>query len=368
MWVLPFEVELPGAARRSLVAVALASGVSLSVRKAAADEAVRLDYRAPVECPDAPVFIERVRKRVPSARMAAPDELAREVVVVVSMDEEGFMARLDFVDVHGETITRTLSGKACDEVVSGIALVTALALEVQRELSNRALDSAPPVPPASPGDTMVEGATPAPPAPAASETVNPPALPGPERASSPPPRPRLKPPRFLHGTGVGGGNAWFVAPGTPAVFDAVFRLAHTSLTGSLRAGFRGWVSSVTVGGRSADFLGYTGSLEGCPVVWPRVGRVRFEPCVGTTLGVLEGEGDQSDQLAITESSRIFWADVRGIARLRLALTRLVELEGQGELGVPLRTHRFLFQNPEQTVFEVPRIGLGWRAGVMLHFP
>jgi hypothetical protein len=364
MWVLPFEVELPGAARRSLVAVALASGVSLSVRKAAADEAVRLDYRAPVECPDAPVFIERVRKRVPSARMAAPDELAREVVVVVSMDEEGFMARLDFVDVQGETITRTLSGKACDEVVSGIALVTALALEVQRELSNRALDSAPPLPPDSPGDTLVDAA---PPAPTAAEAVNPPALVRPERTARPP-RPRRKAPRFLHGTGVGGGNAWFVAPGTPAVFDAVFRLAHTSLAGSLRAGFRGWVSAVTVGSRSADFLGYAGSLEGCPVVWPRVARVRFEPCVGTTLGVLEGEGDQSDQLAITESSRIFWADVRGIARLRLALSRLVELEGQGELGVPLRTHRFLFQNPEQTVFEVPRIGLGWRAGVMLHFP
>jgi hypothetical protein len=368
MRLLPLEVELPGSARRALAALTLASGVLLPVRGAAAVEAVRLDYRAPVECPDALVFIERVRKRVPSARMAAPEELAREVVVVVSTDEEGFMARLDFVDVRGETITRTLSGNACDDVVSGIALVTALALEAQRELEGHAPEAASTAAPESPGDAPSDTETPAAPAAAPPINVNPPAALDPERVPPVPPRRRRARPRFLHGAGVGGGNAWFVAPGTPAVFDAMFRLAHTSLPGSLRAGFRGWLSAVTVGNRSANFLGYTGALEGCSVPWPRSGRVRFEPCLGTTLGVLEAEGDQSAELATAESARIFWADARGIARLRLTLTRLVELEGQGELGVPLRTHRFLFQNPEQTVFEVPRVGLGWRAGVMLHFP
>jgi hypothetical protein len=159
-----------------------------------------------------------------------------------------------------------------------------------------------------------------------------------------------------------------VAPGTPAVFDAAFRLAHTTLSGSARAGFRSWLSSETVGSRSASFLGYAGLLEGCPGAWPQSARLRIEPCAGVTLGVLEGAGDRTQQLQVTDSARIFWADVRGIARLRVAVTKLVELEGQGEVGVPLRTHRFLFQNPEQTVFDVPSVGLGWRAGVMLHFP
>jgi hypothetical protein len=152
------------------------------------------------------------------------------------------------------------------------------------------------------------------------------------------------------------------------VFDAVFRIAHPSLPGSARAGFRSWISTATLGDRTARFLGYAGALEACPIEWPRTGRVRVEPCLGLTLGVLEGEGARTEALPISDSARIFWADTRAVARLRLALTRLLELEAQGELGVPLRTHRFLFQNPEETVFEVPSIGLGWRAGVMLHFP
>jgi hypothetical protein len=279
---------------------------------------------------------------------------------------EGFMARLDFVDVRGETITRTLSGDTCDEVVSGIALVTALALEAQHEPAGEASDTTPPVPsdPAADDPPVVAEAPPEPPD-AAVKTTD---IPRSGSRRKPRRRARAERPRFLHGAGVGGGNAWYLAPSTPAVFDAAFRLGHTSLAGSARAGFRSWLSSTTAEGRRASFLGYAGSLEVCPVEWPRSGGVRFEPCLGTTLGVLEAEGDPSVELPTTESARIFWADARGIARVRLALTELVELEGQGEVGAPLRSHRFLFQDPEETVFEVPGAGLGWRAGVMLHFP
>jgi hypothetical protein len=363
MRLLPLEVELSGSARRPLTALGVASAIWLASRPGVAAESVRLDYRAPVECPDAPVFIERVRTRVPSARMAEAGELAREVSIVVALDEEGYMARLDFVDVRGETITRTLAGNTCDEVVSGIALVTALALEAQHEPAPGGT-----LPASEPTESTAPGAGQRPESPAAAPLPEAAEL---EAAPKSPPRARRARVRrrgFRHGAGVGGGNAWYVAPGTPAVFDAVFRVAHTSFAGSARAGFRSWIGTATIGGRSANFLGYAGSVEGCPISWPRSGRVRFEPCFGATLGVLEGEGDRTQQLQVTDSARIFWADVRGIARLRLAITKLVELEGQGEVGVPLRTHRFMFQNPEETVFEVPRAGLGWRAGVMLHFP
>lgn len=368
MRLLSLEVELSGAARRALTPLAIAAGVWLLPRPAVASEVMRLDYRAPLECPDVPVFVERVKKRIPSARLATPDELARAVTIVVGFDEDGYMARLDFVDVRGETITRTLSGSTCDEVVSGIALVTALALEAQRELS-REVGADPAAPSAeTPGDAPPAAdapvqAEPGPPAPVAPSPV------------APPPPPRDEPPRreprrsgFSHGAGVGGGNAWYVAPGTPAVFDATFRLAHASLPGSARAGFRSWISTLTLGDRSARFLGYAGTLEACPIEWPRTGRVRLELCLGVTLGVLEGEGERTQSLPLVDSARIFWADARAVPRLRAALTRLVELEGQAEVGMPLRTHRFLFQDPEETVFDVPSVGLGWRAGVMLHFP
>jgi hypothetical protein len=363
MRLLSSEVELPGTARRPLAALGVASAVCLLPRSAAAAEKVRLDYRAPVECPDAPIFIERVRTRVPSARMAEPEDLAREVSIVVALDEEGYMARLDFVDVRGDTITRTLAGKTCDEVVSGIALVTALALEAQHETTQN--DTAPATTTAN--EPSGEETPPGPPLTAPPSTpIEPESAPRPEPAAR---RRRATRLGFRHGAGAGAGNAWYLAPGTPVVFDGMFRLSHTSLAGSLRAGFRGWISNTTtIGGRSANFLGYAASIEGCPTSWPRSFPVRFEPCLGVALGVLEAHGNRTEQLEDTADARIFWADARGIARFRLAVSKLVELDGQAELGIPLRTHRFLFENPQQTVFEVPRIGLGWRAGVMLHFP
>jgi hypothetical protein len=370
MRLLPPEVGVPGSARRALSQLALAGGVLLFPRLASADDAVRLDYLAPVGCPESTDFIERVKQRVPTAHVASPDELARELVIVVGEDEDGFTARLDFVDVHGETITRTLSGKTCDEVVTGIALVTALALEAQRETARAPGEDAAqatPVPGESPENAPPADEKPAEPAATRShvaETRRPP--PSPPRAKTP--RARPVPSALRHGAGIGGGNAWFVAPGTPLVFDAVFRLGHTSLSGSARAGFRSWLSNASVGSHSASFIGYAGALEGCPLAWPHQSALRLEPCLGLTLGVLEAVGNRTVELPSVESARIFWADARGIARVRVAVSELVELEAQGELGVPLRTHRFLFQNPEQTVFEVPPYGLGWRAGVMLHFP
>jgi hypothetical protein len=368
MRLLPIEVELSRSARRTLSLAAFTGTVGLFPRFAAADDAVRLDYLAPVGCPDHLAFIDRVRQRVPTARAASPDELARELTVVVGEDEDGFSARLDFVDRHGETITRTLSGKTCDEVVTGIALVTALALEAQHETeAAEGHDAESPAPVGAPESAPpAEDTTPAPPAPATRAT----AAPTPRAPSSRPTAKRRAKARrgFRNGAGIGAGNAWFVAPGTPIVMDAAFRVGHSSITGSGRVGFRSWVSKGEVGVRTASFIGYTGALEGCPVAWPKESALRFEPCLALTLGVLEARGEPTEELLTTDSSRIFWGDVRGIARVRVALTDIVELEGQGELGVPLRTHRFLFQSPEQTVFEIPGAGIGWRAGILLHFP
>lgn len=375
MRLVPPEVGLPRTARRALRLVVVAAGWAAAPRPALADETMRLDYRAPVGCPEASAFIERVRQRVPTARMATPEELARELVIVVEEDEDGFSARLDFVDVRGETITRTLAGKTCDEVVSGIALVTALALEAQHESAGATPDATPGAAPAeapasgegepAAADNLPEPAPPSPP-PAKPVVAQRPKL----RSKPSPPRahPRPAAPHLLYGAGLAGGNAWSVAPGTPLAFDAAFRLGHSALSGSVRVGARTWISDEKVGSRSASFLGYAAGLDVCPVAWPAETPLRVEPCLGTTLGVLEGKGDASGTLPVTESKRILWADVRGILRLRLAVTAQVDLEAQGELGVPLRTHRFLFQNPDETVFQVPAFGPGWRAGVMLHFP
>jgi hypothetical protein len=345
---VPVEVELSRAARRTLTFIALPGALSIALfhREAAADQAIRADYLAPVGCPEHEEFLERVRQRIPDARAAGPDELARKVSIVVSEDEEGFVARLDFVDVTGETIIRTLTGATCDEVVTGIALVTALALEAQREE-----DGTPEPPPSPPPQEAPPAAVP------------------PANRDRPPsfvsfePEDETPPPRWRWAVGIAAGNAWYGAPGLPIAVDVLLRLGRTGRSASARAVARYWLSS-TSGDRAATFQGWTGGLEGCPLAWPE-GTLKLEPCAALDLGALSARGQRPD--LTPQTGTIFWADARIIARARVVLG-FVELEAQGELGFPLRRHAFVFDNPRENVWEIPDLGAGWRAGATIHFP
>jgi len=344
-------------ARRALTAaLAVAFAVGRFHGDAAADEAIRAEYTAPPGCPDQAEFLARVQARLSAARVPEPGELARTLAVAVAEDEDGFAARLDFVDARGEAIVRTLSGKTCDEVVSGIALVAALALEAPHE------QQAPePVPVPPPVVTVAPVVTAAPP---------PAKAPPPPPAPAPPPTPRATPSaeRFRFGAGLGGGVVWYAAPELPPRADGALRVGHTSAAASGRVSFRSWTSTADTGSATTRFQGFSGGLEGCPLAWPATGPLRLEPCAGLSLGALEGRAEDAPELEGETSSTIFWADARAVARLRIALGRVVEVEGQGELGFPLRRHEFVLANPRVSVFELPAVGPGVRVGVMLHFP
>src|SRR5687767_5533485 len=96
---------------------------------AGASDAVRFQYDAPVECPNEAAFVERVRERSQHGRFAAEGELARTFIVTITLDESGATARVDFVDTDGSAVFRKVRGNTCEEAVSGIALVTALAID-----------------------------------------------------------------------------------------------------------------------------------------------------------------------------------------------------------------------------------------------
>jgi hypothetical protein len=92
------------------------------------DAAVGVAYDAPPGCPEASVFMERLRTRTAHADLAPVAEGARFSVIVSSTDSIS-SARIEFNDPDGMPATRTVSGRTCDEVVSAAALITALTIE-----------------------------------------------------------------------------------------------------------------------------------------------------------------------------------------------------------------------------------------------
>jgi hypothetical protein len=347
------QLERPRAAVRAAgrgASIALAT--LLWVLPLAADEAVRVDYLSPPGCPGPAEFMEKLRSREPSARAARAEELARRVSVAVQMDEEGYRARLDFVDVRGDAIVGTLFGATCDEVVTGIALVSALAIEAQREDEGR---EEPPV-----TEPVADVSAPPPDRERLHEPVR-------VVDRAPVALPRARRPRWRIGFGIGGGNSFYAAPEAPFSFDPAVRVGHDRTPASVRASFRYWSSDIE-GPRRATFRGMAAGIEGCPIAWPASGPLKLEPCLAFDLGRLEGRGEAGGAIESTRTASILWADARGIARFRIGVTPNVELEVQGDLGLPLVRHQFVFESPRVSAFDVPSIGPGWRSGAMLHIP
>jgi hypothetical protein len=138
---------LRGCARWLGAAVVLASAAharadDLGKSIEPSDEKVRLVYDAPPGCPDRAALLEGVRARIGSAWEAPEGELARQIDVHVQARGGRFVATVEFVDVEGQRVTRSVGGEQCQNVVNGIALVTALAIESRVE---EALDQSEPV-------------------------------------------------------------------------------------------------------------------------------------------------------------------------------------------------------------------------------
>ena len=123
-------------------------------------EQVRVTYDAPPSCPTSEAFLSQVRARVGTDWEAPRDVLASTIEVRVSGTESQRVARIDFVDDHGQKFTRTISATTCDEVVSGIALITALAIESRMAEAFDPDESAPVPDPASPDASPVPAALP----------------------------------------------------------------------------------------------------------------------------------------------------------------------------------------------------------------
>ena len=297
-----------------------------------AQEAVRFQYVAPAECPDAAVFMARVRERTPRGRLAEPQELARTFDVKLAADASGFSGEIAFLDDAGNQVSRRLHGEQCDAVVTSLALITALALDATLRPEE------PPAPtPATPPRT---------------------ASPSPAAVSEPrAPEPRLQaPPRSLTAARVG-----FVGG-----YDGALGGARLGLLGQLdwRSGFAlrlsahyGTATAADAVARRAELrlLGIETSV--CP--WRlQLDQLVLAPCAALDLGSLSGRGVRSAGLTSPKSDTIVWAAVGAELRLAWEVAAPVWVELHGAAAFPLfGGHDFRFENPRKDVYTVPYFAL-----------
>jgi hypothetical protein len=338
------------------LALALAADVQ-------AQEAVRFEYRAPTECPTLAVFEERVRERSLHVRVAAEAELARTFDVTVLVTGDATSARVEFVDDDGSYASRTVGGATCDEVVSSIALVVALAIDARaaRGSARAAPSGAPSAAPDARGYPPPRKEPLPPNAGTSSAARVPRATRGDRRLAS---TAHAWAPRV----GLGAGFASHEGPSGALVLDA-FVAAHpfsprTSVRGSL---FHFRSGATTSSGQVATFRGYGLRAEACP--WALLVRTFFaEPCAGLDLGAIQAKGVPGASVVNPRSSTRFWWQAEATSRLGVILGRVV-VEAQGELAVPLFSYRFGFgaETGGVPAFRMPRVGVGARAGAGVRF-
>lgn len=121
-------------------ALALATAAQGATRRAAA-EAVALDFEAPPGCAERDQFAEHLSRRSP--RLVLDPRAARRVRVEVYRDPFESVGTLQLTEADGAEANRRVEASSCEEVVTALALVTAVALEEhQPEQSPQDLASA----------------------------------------------------------------------------------------------------------------------------------------------------------------------------------------------------------------------------------
>lgn len=384
--------------RNALGTIVAAACALLATPSATAELGARLEYVAPPGCPDRADFERRVRERLLSESIELKS--LEQLVVRVSVEPQKQRASVELQGSDGGRVERAVQGRTCEELVSGVALITALAFGAHTQAKAETEAAAPEAKPEEPAPGAAEAPKP-PEVTAAKAPVD--AAAG-TRSSKlvplkPPPKsaPRVVPKSQLPSksagdgsedvpedsgpesigearsrrgfsveAGAGGWLSTWLAPTRMLGGDAFARIGARTGSWSARASALLGAATAEVGDRRADLDLYGGRLEGCPIGARLLSRLSAEACVAAELGALRGSGRAESALREADSQTVFWGAAVLLARARSPLGPLV-IEAQAELGIPVSGNEFVFQNPEQSVFKAPDFGAAGRLGIGVPF-
>jgi hypothetical protein len=329
-----------------------------------AQENVRFRYHAPPECPTEREFREQVNARMlrhPESETPR-SEGAEDLDVEVRLDPSQRSATLRIQEPGAPAVERRVEGDSCAELASGLAMITALAFGAAEETAVTAAEPARSDEPAAEASPQAQTEPPKQPEIGAASEKS-----GKNAAGGEEARPSQATPLGME-VGVGGWLNTWSAPDLGLGADVFVRVAPRSPGGwSLRlAGLYGFGASY-VGDRLARFTLLGGRAEGCPFSRGLTPALLGEGCVALDAGALTGRGEDSSALLDGSSETVFWAAAVVVARLRARFGARLSVEAQGELGLPLVRHEFVFEEPRERIFRVPPAGVAARVGVGVQF-
>ncbi|MFT3771353.1 MAG: hypothetical protein QM820_38550 [Minicystis sp.] len=334
--------------------------------EARAETPIRVDYEAHAGCPGREVLIEEITWRTSLARAAAPGEDALEVRARIT--KRGALLRGHLTLGKGrETITREIEGPRCDEVVSALALVTALAIDPRASTAKKPAGAAAPAPsPPSPSPPpIVLPDRPLLPA-SLPEPAPPDLLARPLPVLTAPPAP-LDPSRWSIGARA---LAAFAATPSPLFGGAIFvdRILSPHWGASLRVGAEvAATGAIDVGPGGAAFLRAAARVDGCALVIRPAPWLTLVPCVAAEAGVIRAEGLARGQITSPGAATVPWIALDFVPRITVDLGGAF-LEAQGGPAFPLVRRQFLFESPAFVVHELPAVTGTVSVGAGFHFP
>jgi hypothetical protein len=292
---------------------------------------IRVRYRAPSVCPDQRVFEGELNERLGDAPRPST-VLDVDLAVAAGEGSEHVVGHL----LRDGRPLRTIEGATCGEVVKALALVAALGI----------------LPPERGGDASLAP----PPSPAGSG-----AGPVPTSAvAAPPTRPSTG--SIVVGAGglVDSFTAAGVTPGGAIFVDVGLPSAAPALAPHLRVSF-GLTPARESTTRSAagasivsSFSRLFGSAALCPlgVALDTAQRFVVRPCAGVEIDQIRGKSTGIS--APREASPVFAAG-QLFPRLEWHSAHVV-VGTQAGLVLPFAPPRFIVENPETTVYQVPKAG------------
>ena len=329
--------------------------------------AIRVNYDAPSECPNAVAFYDAVSARTDHVRPAVGEEPRLDVTVRVTRDVRGFAGEVREVVNGKESAVRSMDGQTCKEVVEALSLTVALSIDPNAHAPAAKLAGAPPPAPAMPRGSQSEAPNPREP------HTDRPAENRPENASESP----AESPRTAAATGVSpaplhleiGLNLLGTVVDTAGLsvggglFASILRESSASTSSSFQVGLA--FASTGFPRSPSDHRARLGalSLEACP--WrPRFADVELAPCALGSLGVLEviGRG-VSDAKTVDRA----WFSAGLDAQLSWLLGHGWVFEGALGGTVPLVRRRYFTSDAEHVVAQTPVISPLMRLGVGFRF-